>query len=72
LPWPQADLADLPLYLNHPFHLSFGLSEEGIGYDGDTDLPAVFLLGRDGEIVAKNLHGEAIKAAVAEALAKAF
>jgi hypothetical protein len=62
-PWPQTDLAQMPPYLQAPFHVSFGLPYSNT-YEGDTTLPAVFLLGPDGKIVAKDLHGDGIKAAV--------
>jgi hypothetical protein len=67
-PWPQTDLKSMPSLLQAPFHVSFGLPYSNT-YEGDTTLPAVFLLGPDGRIVAKDLHGNAIKAAVAEACA---
>jgi len=66
-PWPQTDLTKMPPYLQAPFHVSFGLPYSNT-YDGDTTLPAVFLLGPDGKIVGKDLHGDGIKAAVAQAL----
>jgi hypothetical protein len=70
-PWPRTDLADMPGYLKMPLEVSFGLP--GPPYSNEyqvTSLPAVFLIGQDGRIVAKDLHGDAIKAAVAKALGK--
>ncbi|HEX5399522.1 MAG TPA: hypothetical protein VFY06_10790, partial [Verrucomicrobiae bacterium] len=67
--WPQTHLRDMPWYLQAPLRISFGLPYSNT-YEGDTTLPAVFLIGPDGKIVAKDLHGDAIKAAVANALEK--
>jgi hypothetical protein len=66
-PWPRTQLIYTPSYENKHLLLSFGLQCD---HDiiADPNLPLVFLVGPDGKIVAKDLHGDAIKAAVAQAL----
>jgi beta-lactamase regulating signal transducer with metallopeptidase domain/HEAT repeat protein len=68
-PWPQSRLGDMPWYELKPLRASFGLQCDR-SIEADPNLPAVFLIGPDGKIIAKDLHGDAIKAAVAKALAK--
>ena len=70
--WPQAELALLPYQERDLLLYSYGLPPAGTPRNSslhDTNLPAVFIIGPDGKIAARNLHGNAIKAAVAKALA---
>ncbi|HEY5232725.1 MAG TPA: hypothetical protein VIK35_04240 [Verrucomicrobiae bacterium] len=64
--WPQAKLHEVPWYESKPLRASYGLQTDRV--EMDTNLPAIFLVGPDGKIVAKGLRGDAIKAAVAVAL----
>jgi hypothetical protein len=60
-------LAELPWSSQLPLRASLGLPIEHGDYWPIR--AGVFLIGPDGKIVAKDLHGDAIKAAVAKALA---
>jgi hypothetical protein len=64
--WPFARLYEVPWYESKPLRASYGLQTDRV--ETDTYLPAILLVGPDGKIVAKDLHGEDIKAAVAKAL----
>jgi len=67
--WPQAQLREVPWYEVKPLRASYGLQCDR-SIEADTNLPAIFLVNPDGKIIAKDLHGDDIKAAVAEALEK--
>jgi len=67
-PWPQTHLRDMPWYLQAPLRISLGLPVDSS--KGDFDFQGCMLLGPEGTIVAKDLHGDGIKAAIAKALAK--
>ena len=67
-PWPQTHLRDMPWYLQTPLRISLGLPADSS--KPDSDFQGCTLLGPDGKIVAKGLHGDAIKAAVTKALGK--
>ena len=67
-PWPQTHLRDMPWYLQTPLRISLGLPADSS--KRDFDFQGCMLLGPDGKIVAKGLHGDAIKAAVTKALGK--
>jgi hypothetical protein len=66
--WPQARLYEVPWYESKPLRASYGLKTDRI--EMDSNLPAILLVGPDGKIVARDLHGEAIKTAITEALEK--
>jgi hypothetical protein len=68
-PWPQTQLGYLPYQERSPLLCSYGLPDNRAPQP-DPNLPAVFLIGPDGKILARDLHGAAIKAALAEALRK--
>jgi len=65
-PWPQTHLRDMPWYLQTPLRISLGLPADSS--KPDFDFQGCMLLSSDGKIVAKDLRGDAIKAAVAKAL----
>ncbi|MGD1085162.1 MAG: HEAT repeat domain-containing protein, partial [Verrucomicrobiota bacterium] len=67
-PWPQTQLRDLPRYVAYSLRSSLGLPMDQMMASPLPDLPGAMLLGPDGKIVATDLHGDAIKAAVAKAL----
>lgn len=67
-PWPQTHLRDMPWYLQTPLRISLGLPADSSKFD--FDFHGCMLLGPGGKIIAKGLHGDAIKAAVTEALEK--
>jgi hypothetical protein len=64
--WPQAQLFEVPWYESKRLRASYGLQTDRV--DTEPNLPAIILVGTDGKIVAKDLHGDDIKAAVAKAL----
>ena len=64
--WPQARLFEVQWYESKPLRASYGLQTDRV--EMDPNLPAIFLVGPDGTILAKDLHGDDIKAAVAKAL----
>ena len=66
-PWPRADLLELPLHLQYSLRASFGLPPDYIF--GGKNFPGILLIGPDGKIVARELRGDGIKAAIAKALA---
>jgi hypothetical protein len=66
--WPQARLWESPWYELKPLRASYGFQCDRSTY-GDTNLPSILLVGPDGKIVARDLHGDAIKAAITKALA---
>ena len=59
----------VPWYKLKLLRASFGLQCDR-SIDRDSNLPGSLLVGPDGKIVAKDLHGDAIKAAIAKALGK--
>jgi hypothetical protein len=65
--WLQADLRSLSWYQSKPLLASYGLQCDRT-FEADTNLPAILLVGPDGTIVARDLHGDAVKAAVAKVL----
>jgi len=76
-PWPKTDLGYLPYYARYPLLASFGFDMHGGRSNPATtipgltplgSLPGVLLVGPDGKIIAKDLHGAAIKTAVAKSL----
>ncbi len=67
-PWSLTKLRKLPWPDQLPLRAAYGLETEGHFGKWNTNLPAVFLVGPDGKIVARDLHGDAIKAAVERAL----
>ena len=67
--WPQARLREVPWYEVMSLRASYGLQCDR-SIEADTNLPAIFLVNPDGTIIAKDLHGDAIKAAVTKALEK--
>ena len=66
-PWPRAQLINTPWYEIRPLLLRFGLQCDR-SIEADPNLPVVFLVGPDGTILARDLHGDAIKATLAEVL----
>jgi hypothetical protein len=64
--WPQTRLMNVPWYESKPLRASYGLQTDRD--EMDTNLPAILLVGPDGKIIAKDLHGDDITAAVAKAL----
>ena len=66
--WPVARWTDLPWCEQLTLRASYGLPVE---ISDPVNLPSIFLVGPDGKIVARDLRGQAIKVAVAKALATA-
>ena len=66
-PWPMASFLRVPFYEQLPLRAGYGL-ECDRSFAPGPNLPGVVLIGPDGKIVARDLHGDAIKAAVGKAL----
>jgi len=66
-PWPTTQVSEMPWYRQYPLRASLGLPVDSGGASW-RNLPGALLLGPDGRIVATDLHGDAIKAAVAKAM----
>lgn len=65
--WLKAIQDDGLVWSNHVSDLKFWSSEAAAIY-GVTSIPATFLVGKDGRIVAKNLRGEALSNALKQLL----
>jgi peroxiredoxin len=67
--WLKAIQDDGLIWPNHVSDLKYWSSEAAAIY-GVTSIPATFLIGKDGRIIAKNLRGEALGNALEELLGK--
>jgi peroxiredoxin len=67
--WLKAIQDDGLIWPNHVSDLKYWSSEAAAIY-GVTSIPATFLIGKDGRIIAKNLRGEALGSALEELLGK--
>ncbi len=67
--WLKAIQDDGLVWPNHVSDLKYWSSEAAAIY-GVTSIPATFLIGKDGRIIAKNLRGEALGSALEELLGK--
>ncbi len=67
--WIKAIQDDGLVWPNHVSDLKYWSSEAAAIY-GVTSIPATFLIGKDGRIIAKNLRGEALGSALEELLGK--
>lgn len=67
--WIKAIQDDGLVWPNHVSDLKYWSSEAAAIY-GVTSIPATFLIGKDGRILAKNLRGEALGKALEELLGK--
>jgi hypothetical protein len=68
-PWPLANLRKMAWYEQKALRAAYGLQVDR-SIEWDTNLPNVLLVNPEGKIVAKDLKGDVIKAAVAAALDK--
>lgn len=67
--WTKAIQDDGLVWPNHVSDLKYWSSQAAATY-GVTSIPATFLIGKDGRIIAKNLRGEALGQALEELLGK--
>jgi len=67
--WTKAIQDDGLVWPNHVSDLKYWSSQAAAIY-GVTSIPATFLIGKDGRIIAKNLRGEALGQALEELLGK--
>jgi peroxiredoxin len=67
--WIKAIQDDGLVWPNHVSDLKYWSSQAAAIY-GVSSIPATFLIGKDGRIIAKNLRGEALGKALEELLGK--